>query len=427
MKIPEGVILIFNGNHGDIPANWARVTALDGKFPKAWGNEVPNTAGGAATHTHSSPAHSHTLPAHTHTYTTSTVNPDSSSSDGGGLIEGTHYHTGTSGAVSGGTTSADAVTYGAASNNPPFHEVIFIEAEAGAVIFDGLIGLWGGFDSVVTVPSGWLNCNGDSSTPNLGNKYLRGAGTEANAGTTGGSTTNVHNIDHAHTANTHGHGNSTSGQGIMPGTPSQNGSFDSPNWIQETHTHTVSFNASTQAIPDFSGDLTTSETVEPAHTKLVAIQRDTNGLKPRGLIGLWLGATASVPRGWVLCDGNNDTLDLRNRYIKITTNTAEIGDTGGANTHTHAAQSHQHTTGATHTHTGSVSAHAPNGGRSSAPQEKSSARQPNNHTLTSVETKAVQYDAANTTANSSSNEPEYRTVAYIQFQKEIYGFVPASL
>jgi hypothetical protein len=426
MKIPEGVILVFNGNHADIPSNWARATTLDGKFPKGWGVEAVDTTGGSATHTHTSPAHSHTLPVHTHTYQTSTVNPDNSSHDGGGLIEGTHYHTGTSGNSSGGTTSSDAITYGAASNNPPFHEVIFIEAQAGAVIFDGLIGLWAGFDSVVTVPTDWLNCDGNNATPNLGGKYLRGAGTDANAGTTGGSTTNVHNIDHSHTTNAHSQANSTSGQGIMPGTPSQNGSLDSPNWIQETHTHTVSFNTATQAITAFTGDLTTSETVEPAYTKLVAIQRD-GGLKPRGLIGLFLGSESSIPRGWVLCDGNNDTPNLKNRYVKVTTNTAEIGDTGGANTHTHAAQSHQHTTSAAHTHTGSVSNHSPTGGRSSDPQEKSSARQPSNHTLTTVETKAVQYDATNTTADSASNEPEYRTAIYIQFQKEIYGFVPTSL
>ena len=30
---------------------------------------------------------------------------------------------------------------------------------------------------------------------------------------------------------------------------------------------------------------------------------------------MWSGSIASVPTGWALCDGNNNTPDLRNRFI----------------------------------------------------------------------------------------------------------------
>jgi hypothetical protein len=36
---------------------------------------------------------------------------------------------------------------------------------------------------------------------------------------------------------------------------------------------------------------------------------------PSGLISMWSGSIASIPTGWVLCDGSNSTPDLRNRFI----------------------------------------------------------------------------------------------------------------
>jgi hypothetical protein len=36
---------------------------------------------------------------------------------------------------------------------------------------------------------------------------------------------------------------------------------------------------------------------------------------PVGLIAMWSGNIASIPSGWVLCDGNNSTPDLRDRFI----------------------------------------------------------------------------------------------------------------
>ena len=36
---------------------------------------------------------------------------------------------------------------------------------------------------------------------------------------------------------------------------------------------------------------------------------------PTGLISLWSGSIASIPSGWYLCDGNNSTPDLRDKFI----------------------------------------------------------------------------------------------------------------
>lgn len=72
---------------------------------------------------------------------------------------------------------------------------------------------------------------------------------------------------------------------------------------------------------------------------------------PVGAIVMWAGALASVPSGWALCDGQNGTPDLRDRFIMGWTNAVNPGGTGGSATHTHsdhAALTHSGTAVANH-------------------------------------------------------------------------------
>ena len=67
-----------------------------------------------------------------------------------------------------------------------------------------------------------------------------------------------------------------------------------------------------------------------------------------GMIMLWSGSTGNIPTGWVLCDGNNSTPDLRNRFVVGAGNSYSVGDNGGADSvtlsvdqipsHNHSAQ-----------------------------------------------------------------------------------------
>mgnify|MGYP003126446594 CR=1 FL=1 len=66
------------------------------------------------------------------------------------------------------------------------------------------------------------------------------------------------------------------------------------------------------------------------------------GIFVTGMILLWSGAASAIPSGWVLCDGNNSTPDLRNRFV-VGANTStgdttypglSVGATGGAATDT---------------------------------------------------------------------------------------------
>lgn len=53
---------------------------------------------------------------------------------------------------------------------------------------------------------------------------------------------------------------------------------------------------------------------------------------PSGGIILWSGSIASIPPGWVLCNGSNGTPDLRNRFIVGAHSDGSTGVTFNADT-----------------------------------------------------------------------------------------------
>lgn len=66
---------------------------------------------------------------------------------------------------------------------------------------------------------------------------------------------------------------------------------------------------------------------------------------PSGGIIIWSGSTASIPSGWVICDGTNSTPDLRNRFVIGAGSTYSVNATGGS----------ADSINVSHTHTASVS------------------------------------------------------------------------
>ena len=61
-----------------------------------------------------------------------------------------------------------------------------------------------------------------------------------------------------------------------------------------------------------------------------------------GMIIAWSGLVSDIPTGFVLCDGNNSTPDLRDRFIIGAGNNYNVGDTGGSKDA--ILVSHSHTT-----------------------------------------------------------------------------------
>lgn len=54
---------------------------------------------------------------------------------------------------------------------------------------------------------------------------------------------------------------------------------------------------------------------------------------PIGTIIAW--ENTATPSGWAVCDGDNGTPDLRNKFIRGASEDGDVRSTGGAETHTH--------------------------------------------------------------------------------------------
>ena len=69
---------------------------------------------------------------------------------------------------------------------------------------------------------------------------------------------------------------------------------------------------------------------------------------PTGIICLWYGAIVNIPAGWIICDGNNGTPDLRDKFIVGAGSTYAVDANGGAAVHNHAftGNGHVHSLGA---------------------------------------------------------------------------------
>ena len=64
---------------------------------------------------------------------------------------------------------------------------------------------------------------------------------------------------------------------------------------------------------------------------------------PAGIISLWFGSIGSIPAGWVICDGNNGTPDLRDKFVIGAGGAFAVDDAGGATTHDHTFSDGGHT------------------------------------------------------------------------------------
>lgn len=101
--------------------------------------------------------------------------------------------------------------------------------------------------------------------------------------------------------------------------------------------------------------------------------RTLKDLQPIGSIQMWSGAILNIPLGWKLCDGNNGTPNLINRFVVGAGGNYNVGDVGGLDSvvltevqmasHSHngttqSSGSHNHTISinqsGSHTHSGHV-------------------------------------------------------------------------
>eukprot|EP01084_Bolivina_argentea_P041141 75929_1 len=78
------------------------------------------------------------------------------------------------------------------------------------------------------------------------------------------------------------------------------------------------------------------ELVADLQNENVALKQKINihGM-PMGTIVMWSGNVNDIPHGWMLCDGQNNTPDLRNRFVIGASGEYIINSKGGSKTHTH--------------------------------------------------------------------------------------------
>ena len=417
--IPKDAIIIWPGTNASIPTGFTRETTLDGLYPKAcFGTFYPNKTGGAATHSHAAAAnHGHSINDHGHTSKIWEAGGDGNDSDSGGTeLTAYHWHEPTIYGTNGGSLSSVAATYASVSNDPPYKTVIYIRPTTPQTIPASAVMLW----NEASAPTGFGHCDGADGRPDFRNKYLKGAATGADGGSTGGSTTNIHDLTHTHTESSHYHYYTVHEAGNVPGGGRRG--RDSGGRSRLVHYHLVYLNASSAGSIS-TVQLTTTETVEPAYVKIAAVQNTAGVNRPvsRGMIALWLGGLNAIPAGWRLCDGNNGTPNLLDKYFKIINTTGELGTTGGSNTHTHASQNHTHT-GGSHTHTYNAANsnlrhdYATDGSSGVGGGWEVQNKDRAHDFVTNIGSTAASWAAAATSASSSSNEPSYRTVAPIQFK-----------
>lgn len=136
---------------------------------------------------------------------------------------------------------------------------------------------------------------------------------------------------------------------------------------------------------------------------------------PSGIIVLWSGAISNIPTGWVICDGNNGTPDLTDRFIihadADSGGTNDVGDTGGEHSHTLTEAelpSHNHGLG-NHTHTFSKVSEGIQGNSNNYVTHAT--------TYGSVSSQTTSAASGNTdnagSGSAHENRPKYYALAYI--------------
>jgi len=153
-----------------------------------------------------------------------------------------------------------------------------------------------------------------------------------------------------------------------------------------------------------------------ANSVISDINTGVNYSVPAGGIIMWSGATNAIPTGWVLCDGQNGTPDLRDRFVVGAT--AGSGDTsypglspnatgGSANA---IVVEHNHTLtdpGHSHSEVYNVASNGQDQAGSGSGDNDNNATQ-----QTSTETTGITIDSAGS-SGTNANLPPYMALAFI--------------
>jgi len=397
IPLAQEVVVMWSGTLGNIPANW---TLCDG------GGTTPNlvarfirgapaateagTTGGADTHTHATMtaagAHTHTTADQSHTHvvvsagvhvhrtaTTGVASDGSTRFNGDGA--GAHQHT-TNSAVHSHTMDATLDHTHLLSTDdgrPPYYEVAFIQAGAGAAVAANLIIIWAG--TLAAIPAGWSLCDSGDGRPDLRSRFIRGVNTNVTEpGTTGGTATHLHTetaqAAHSHTMdNAAAHFHTFS---AFTWTHTHNDEYgligtDTTILLQTDthagdHTHANSNTIDTHNHNPMGDDGSHAHTVVvasslPAYYDVAYIINDGGATSiPANGIVVWTGLLANIPVGYNQCDGGDTRPNMLSKFLRGSNAGVDPGGGGGSDTHTHTDQNagahsaHSQTSAGAHQH-----------------------------------------------------------------------------
>jgi microcystin-dependent protein len=248
--------------------------------------------------------------------------------------EGAHPHDG-SALAAGSSTPFD--------NRPAYYRLAFImkSGERGGrrLPFRSIV-LWS--DPLQTIPAGWQLCDGTAGTPDLSDRFLLSVTQGEDPGETGGThqlsltEPNLPAHDHDFTTDLAGYHKHKLYETYRKITPAYHGGFG---WMDlkisdvETKEDVLASSDHTHGgSTDDSGSSTPFDN-RPAFAETACITRigpGTGPWIPQRIIALWTGSVASIPPGWLLCDGTHGRPDLRDCFVKSPLAGHDPGGTGGA-------------------------------------------------------------------------------------------------
>lgn len=115
-----------------------------------------------------------------------------------------------------------------------------------------------------TIPSGWSVCNGSGGTPDLRDKFVRGASVDGDIRDTGGATTHTHTNSNTSTRSAHNHGgtknfsvgngagqDTTDGTGVVAASANHTHDVGIDITGADSHAHTVGDTGSASNLPPY--------------------------------------------------------------------------------------------------------------------------------------------------------------------------------
>lgn len=170
----------------------------------------------------------------------------------------------------------------------------------------------------------------------------------------------------------------------------------------------------TPLTPTASSTTNNTQIASTAFVKTV-VAAEISAALPAGTIVLWSGSVASIPTGWVLCNGSNSTPDLRNRFIVGAGSTYAVDATGGSAdaivvSHTHTAT----VTDPGHTHTLSpTNRQVYNSGASGSAGQYNGGETFTQLTMSSATTGITVANSSTGSSGTNANLPPYYALCYI--------------